>query len=137
MPPASCGCIRLKTLVIWLRSTIGSARDCLSRGCGIVPHRSRHFVLRAKTQDEEFYMRHTVCPRVKVGSIPAMDGFDSRSVGYETLIIWHSRRIGRVTTPSRWSLRVRSPPMSPEASIMTSMSNNQRGVLRSGCKHNE
>ena len=34
---------------------------------------------------------HTVCQRVKVGSIPAMDGFDSRSVGYETLIIWSYR----------------------------------------------
>ena len=32
--------VRYRT--IWPRSTIGSAHDCLSWGCGIVPHRGRH-----------------------------------------------------------------------------------------------
>ena len=45
-------------------------------------------------KERNLIMRAPGVPRVKVGSIPTMDGFDSRSVGYETLFIWPISAVG-------------------------------------------
>ena len=128
------------TIFIWGRGAIGSAIPLQGKGCGFKSHRFHH---RGPLDSGGRPLKQLLLS-IWVGSESA-NAADCKSVLFKVVgstptlptifrdiaQFWQSASLG-------WKRPlVQVQLFRPDASAMTSIPNNQRGVLRSGCKRNE